>query len=47
MRGRIKEFLFIKLTLYLSLSLRNLIIIIIYEKLSRVFTVAGFRFEEK
>ena len=49
MRGKIKEFLFIKLTLYLSLSFRNLskrANYIVYEKLSRVFSVAGFRFEE-
>ena len=40
MRGEIKELPFIKLTLYLSLSFRNLSL----DKLSRVFRVAGFHF---
>ena len=50
MRGKIKEFLFIKLTLYLSSLFKtylNKANYIIFEKLSRVFSVAGFRFEEK
>ena len=47
MRGKIKEFLFIKLTLYLSLSFEiylNNANYVIYDKLSTVFSVAGFRF---
>ena len=45
MWGKIEEFLFIKLTLYLSyLNKANYII---FKKLSRVFSVVGFHFEEK
>ena len=45
MRGKKEEFLFIKLTLYLSyLNKANYII---FEKLSGVFSVIGFHFEEK
>ena len=49
MRGKIKEFLFIKLTLYVSLSIRiiNKANCIMYEKLAKVFSVAGFHFEDK
>ena len=47
MRGKIKELPFIKLTLCLSLSFRNKAKNSIYEKLSTVFSDAGFRFEGK
>ena len=48
MRGKIKAFLFIKLTLYLSLFETYLNNANYIEKLSRVFSFAeGFRFEEK
>ena len=50
MRGKIKELLFIKLTLYLSLSFQaylNKAKYSIYENLSRAFSVAGFHYGEK
>ena len=48
MRGKIKAFLFIKLTLYLSLFETYLNKANYFDKLRRVFSfAAGFRFEEK
>ena len=48
MRGKIKAFLFVKLTLYLSLFETYLNKTNYFDKLSRVFSfAAGFRFEEK
>ena len=50
MRGKIKELLFIELTLYLSLSFQaylNKVKYSIYENLSRVFSVTGFHYGEK
>ena len=50
MRGKIKELPLIKLTLSLSLSFQtylNKVKYSIYEKLSRVFSVAGFHYGEK
>ena len=50
MRGKIKELPLIKLTLCLSLSFQtylNKVKYSIYEKLSRVFSVAGFHYGEK
>ena len=49
MRGKIKELPLIKLTLCLSLSFQtylNKVKYSIYEKLSRVFSVAGFHYRD-